>query len=103
MKEDKEKPVLKIFGDYCCNFALWNELNHEILDGTEEQLLEIGILPQTIVLLKAIVDVYNWEPSDKEPRKEAKITYQHLIEMAKLRLDHEIGDKFTIIAFPEWA
>lgn len=102
MKENKEKPVLKISGDYCCSFALWNDHSHEILDGTEEQLIEIGILPQTVILLKAIVDVYSWEPSDKEPSQEARITYRHLIEIARLRLEREIGDRFTIIAFTDW-
>lgn len=97
-----KKPVLKIFGDYCCEFALWNDIDHEILDGSEEQLLKIGVLPQTITILKAIVDVYCWEPSDREPPEEAKITYRHLIKIAKHRLDIEIGDKFNIVTHTEW-
>lgn len=91
-----EKPVLRLFADYCCNFALWNSHEHDILDGSESQLLEIGIRPDTIVLLKAIVSVHDWEPSDQEPTAESNIAYEYLINMAKIRLEREIGHKFTI-------
>jgi hypothetical protein len=92
-----EKPILRLFADYCCGFALWNNHDHDILSGSEEQLLEIGILPHTIVLLKAIVYVHDWEPSDEEPSNESNITYDYLVNMAKVCLEKQIGDKFTIV------
>lgn len=93
----KEKPILRLFADYCCGFALWNNFDHEILDGSEEQLIELGISPTTLVLLKAIVQVHDWEPSDQNPTEESIVTYSYLINMAKVRLEHEIGDRFDIV------
>lgn len=93
----KEKPILRLFADYCCGFALWNNFDHEILDGSEEQLIELGISPTTLVLLKAIVQVHDWEPSDQNPTEESIVAYSYLINMAKVRLEHEIGDRFTIV------
>lgn len=95
-----EKPVLRLFADYCCGFALWNDLDHDILDGTEEQLLKLGISKHTIVLLKAIVYVHDWEPCHEEPTEESNIAQDYLINMAKIKLDKEIGDRFTIVVLP---
>lgn len=92
-----QKPTLRLFADYCCGFALWNSHDHDILDGSEEQLKEFGVSEHTIVLLKAIVHVHDWEPSHEESTPESNITYKYLIEMAKVRLEREIGDKFTIV------
>lgn len=93
----KEKPILRLFADYCCGFALWNGFGHEILDGSEEQLIELGISHTTLVLLKAIVQVHDWEQPDQDPTKESIVAYSYLIDMAKVRLEHEIGDRFTIV------
>lgn len=91
-----EKPVLRLFADYCCGFALWNDHDHNILTGDEAQLKKLGISEYTIVLLKAIVAVHDWEPSHEEPTPESNITYDYLINMAKVRLEKEIGGRFTI-------
>lgn len=93
----KEKPILRLFADYCCGFALWNNFDHEILDGSEEQLIKLGISHNTLVLLKAIVQVHDWEPSDQDPTKESIVAYSYLLDMAKVRLEHEIGDRFMIV------
>lgn len=90
------KPRLRLFADYCCGFALWNDSTHETLDGTEEQLLELGVSPTTIAILKTIVCVHDWEPYDKEPTPQMSISYDYLSKMAKTRLDIEIGDRFEI-------
>lgn len=91
------KPRLRLFADYCCGFALWNDHDHEILDGSEEQLLKIGVSQRTLSLLKVIVDVHDWESSFEEPTPEMVTTYEYLINMAKLQLDREIGEQFEIV------
>jgi hypothetical protein len=93
----KQKPTLRLFADYCCGFALWNSHDHDILDGSEEQLLEFGVSEKTMILLKAIVHVHDWEDSHKESTPECDTTYKYLINMAKIRLEREIGDKFKIV------
>lgn len=91
------KPVLRLFADYCCGFALWNDFDHEILDGSEEQLLEMGVSKRTLNLLKTIVYVHDWEDSHAESTEEMTTTYNYLIAMAKWALEKEIGDRFTIV------
>lgn len=92
-----DKPKLRLFADYCCGFALWNDHSHDILDGSEEQLLELGVSDHTLRLLKVIVDVHDWEPSDVEHSEESITTYTYLVHMAKTRLDKEIGDRFELV------
>jgi hypothetical protein len=92
-----QKPILRLFADYCCGFALWNSHEHEILDGSEEQLLEIGISQRTLNLLKVIVDVHDWESAFEDPTPEMATTYGYLIDMAKIQLDREIGEQFEIV------
>lgn len=96
-KKTEEKPILRLFADYSCGFALWNSHDHSILNGSEEQLLELGVSASTLVLLKAIVYVHDWEPSHEEPTQESNIAYAYLVDMAKVCLDREIGDRFTIV------
>lgn len=91
------KPTLLLFADYCCNFALWNDGNHDILDGSDKQLLSLGVSKRTLRVLKVIVDVHDSESAFTEPTPELVVTYNYLTNLAKRMLEQEIGDKFTII------
>lgn len=97
-----EKPVLRLFADYCCGFALWNGHDHDILDGSEEQLRHLGVSERTIVLLKAIVYVHDWEDPHEEPTPESNTAYSYMVDMAKACLDKEIGDRFTIVTSSQY-
>ena len=95
MEDITDKPVLRLFADYCCGIALWND-DHEILDGSDKQLLKLGVSKRTLDLLKTIVHVHDWEDSHTESSPEMATTYKYLVDMAKICLDREIGDKFII-------
>jgi len=90
------KPTLRLFADYCCGHALWNGHDTDILDGSDEQLLELGVKPHTLAILKVMVYVHDYEDSHKESSPESLTTYTYLETMAKQYLDRDIGDIFNI-------
>lgn len=90
------KPTLRLFADYCCGFALWNDHSHSILDGSEEQLLELGVRHSTLAILKTMVYVHDAGDSHEPWEPEQLIAYEYLESLAKEYLDRDIGDKFNI-------
>lgn len=90
------KPILRLFADYCCGFALWNHHSHDILDGSVHQLYALGISHSTVALLETMVTVHDWEDSHEEPTQEFLTTYKYLEKITKQKLDKEIGHKFII-------
>lgn len=90
------KPTLRLFADYCCGFALWNDHNHNILDGSEEQLLELGVKHSTLAILRTMVYVHDAGDSHEPWEPEQLIAYEYLESLAKECLDRDIGDKFNI-------
>lgn len=100
----KTKPTLRLFADYGCSIPLWEdgvEYSYgEILDGSQEQLIGMGVSKTTLALMESLcfvfengskVEDYNtpWEEG-------AQDTYEYLITSIKKRLDYEIGHKFNI-------
>ena len=90
------KPTLRLFADYCCGHALWNDHTHNILDGSEEQLLELGVKPHTLAVLKVMVYVHDMGDSHLPWDTEQLTTYKYLEKIAFDNLESEIGDRFNI-------
>lgn len=100
----KTKPTLRLFADYACSIPLWEDGKEyrygEILDGSQEQLVEIGVSKTTLALMESLCFVFEKESTcleDNSPwEKSARTTYEYLIASIKKRLDYEIGHKFNI-------
>ena len=53
-----KKPTLRLFADYACSIPLWEdgvEYSYgEILDGSQEQLIEMGVSKTTLALMESL-------------------------------------------------
>lgn len=98
------KPTLRLFADYACSIPLWEDGKEyrygEILDGSKEQLIEIGVSKTTLALMESLCFVFENESKVEDyntPWEEGvQATYEYLIASIKKRLDYEIGHKFII-------
>ena len=98
----KTKPTLRLFADYACSIPLWEDGEEyrygEILDGSQEQLVEMGVSKTTLALMESLCFVFENGSEDYNTNWEegAQDTYEYLIASIKKRLDYEIGHKFNI-------
>lgn len=100
----KTKPTLRLFADYACSIPLWEDGEEyrygEILDGSQEQLVKMGVSKTTLALMESLCFVFENESTSSEDNaaweKSARTTYEYLIASIKKRLDYEIGHKFNI-------
>ena len=99
----KTKPTLRLFADDGCSIPLWEDGEEygygEILDGSQEQLIGMGVSKTTIALMESLCFVFENEKVEdynKPWYKIAQDTYEYLITSIKKRLDYEIGHKFNI-------
>lgn len=100
----KTKPTLRLFADYACSIPLWEDGKEygygEILDGSQEQLIGIGVSKTTLALMESLCFVFENESKVEDYNtpwdKIAQDVYEYLITSIKKRLDYEIGHKFNI-------
>ena len=100
----KTKPTLRLFADYACSIPLWEDGEEygygEILDGSQEQLIGMGVSKTTIALMESLCYVFEDESKVEDYNtpwdKIAQDVYEYLITSIKKRLDYEIGHKFNI-------
>ncbi len=99
-----KKPTLRLFADYGCSIPLWEDGKEykygEILDGSQEQLIEMGVSKTTLALMESLCFVFENESKVEDYNtpwdKIAQDVYEYLITSIKKRLDYEIGHKFNI-------
>lgn len=102
-----KKPTLRLFADYACSIPLWEDGKEykygEILDGSQEQLIEMGVSKTTLALMESLCFVFESgsnvgldEYYNSTWEEGAEDTYKYLITSIKKRLDYEIGHKFSI-------
>lgn len=98
------KRKLRFFCDYMADTPLWE--SHDAGDAeqwpedeynkTTGTLLSFGVSRYTVILMKALLWIYEYPPSDQELSDTEAAAYHALQNLILERLQIEIGDNFEI-------